>query len=111
MARRDKNWAVIGIWTDLEAEGEPCYEQVSWFASEAKAVKFFQEAPQGQTFKNGAEVKRETNRLMVRIVRDRRIEISEMLAKSTVEEPAGVPKCPKCGSRKLSCENGCTWEI
>jgi len=22
-----------------------------------------------------------------------------------------TPKCPKCGSKKLRCENGCTWEI
>ncbi len=22
-----------------------------------------------------------------------------------------VPKCPKCGSEKLGCQNGCTWEI
>jgi len=21
------------------------------------------------------------------------------------------PRCPKCASAKLSCENGCTWEI
>lgn len=43
-------------------------------------------------------------------------EQSESLKASPIEEAItrmrkAAPRCPKCTSRKLRCENGCVWEI